>query len=92
VIDAAAVPNAPEAGKPMVAPTANIVSADEAISGSPTTVADKIIDQCRRVGAGNLMAYHIPTMTEAQQGHHYDLWEKVIPILAKADVFAKEPA
>jgi len=93
IIDAAVVPNAEDANKPKsksIAPS--LVSADEQIFGSPKTVADKIIDQCRRIGAGNLMAYHVPTLSEAQLAHHYDLWEKVIPILAKADVFAKEPA
>ena len=32
------------------------VSDDEFIAGTPETVAERIIDQCRRVGAGHFLA------------------------------------
>lgn len=89
VIDAAAVAHkTPPAG---AASPASFISPDEYICGSPNTVADKIIDQCRRIGAGNILAYHAPTMDEAQIARNYALWEQVIPILNKADVL-REPA
>lgn len=59
---------------------------DEYIVGSPTTVADKIIDQCRRLGAGNLVAVHLMALTKAEFDRHYSLWEKVIPLLNAAEV------
>jgi alkanesulfonate monooxygenase SsuD/methylene tetrahydromethanopterin reductase-like flavin-dependent oxidoreductase (luciferase family) len=89
VVDAAAVQrnDPPAPGKrPFKGPFSVEIGADEFIAGSPKTVADKIIDQCRRLGAGNIMAYHSSTMEEAQVAHNYALWEQVIPILAKADV------
>lgn len=91
VIDAAAVPREPaqeaSSGKPQVTATgALVVSEDEYIFGDPQGVAEQIIDQCRRMGAGNIMAYHAPTMDESQIARNYDLWEKVIPILQRADI------
>ncbi|MXO60664.1 LLM class flavin-dependent oxidoreductase [Altererythrobacter salegens] len=95
VMDAAAVPRAEKnltPGAPKVDPTGALqVSPDEYITGSPESVAEQIIDQCRRLGAGNIMAYHAPTMDEAQIARNYALWEKVIPIVNKADVL-KAPA
>ena len=59
---------------------------DEFIFGSPQTVADRIIAQCREAGVGNLMAYHASTLEEAELDTHYALWGKVLPILAKASL------
>jgi alkanesulfonate monooxygenase SsuD/methylene tetrahydromethanopterin reductase-like flavin-dependent oxidoreductase (luciferase family) len=94
VMDAASVPREqPQDNKPKVTSTgALVVSDDEFIKGTPKNVADQIIDQCSRLGAGNIMAYHSPTMSEAQITHNYDLWEQVIPILQKADVFGEKLA
>ncbi|MCW8378715.1 LLM class flavin-dependent oxidoreductase [Streptomyces justiciae] len=65
-----------------------MVSEDEVIIGSPETAAEKIIDQCRRLGAGHIvggadMAF---PLTEAELDTQYDLWEQMIPILRKANV------
>lgn len=65
---------------------ANVMSPEEVIIGSPEGVAEQIIDQCRRIGAGNILGYHPASMTYDQLYHNYDLWEKVIPILKKADI------
>ena len=95
VIDAAAVTRDAKPGdgqKPPASGGGLVIDPEEYITGSPKTVADKIIDQCRRLGAGNMMAYHAPTMTEEQIGHHYSLWEQVVPILQKADVLNKQAA
>jgi alkanesulfonate monooxygenase SsuD/methylene tetrahydromethanopterin reductase-like flavin-dependent oxidoreductase (luciferase family) len=94
VMDAASVPREqPGDNKPKVLKSgALVVSDDEFITGTPENVAEQIIDQCRRLGAGNLMAYHSPTMSEEQITHNYDLWEQVIPILQKADVLGEKLA
>lgn len=65
---------------------------DEFIVGSPTTVADKIIDQCRRLGAGHLVAVHLMSLNKAQFDRHYSAWEKVIPVLNSAEVARREVA
>jgi alkanesulfonate monooxygenase SsuD/methylene tetrahydromethanopterin reductase-like flavin-dependent oxidoreductase (luciferase family) len=59
---------------------------DEFIYGSPETVATKIIEQCSRTGAGNLLAYHSESLEEDELAHHYKLWERVLPMLASANV------
>ena len=95
VIDAAAVPREQggDAPKPPTAGSNALpISPDEFITGSPSTVAEQIIDQCRRMGAGNILAYHCATMDEQQILRNYTLWEKVIPILRKADVFTDRVA
>ena len=95
VIDAAAVPR-DQGGVAPKPPTAGSnalpISPDEYISGSPGTVAEQITDQCRRLGAGHILAYHAPSMDEQQILRNYALWEKVIPILQKADVFGSRVA
>jgi alkanesulfonate monooxygenase SsuD/methylene tetrahydromethanopterin reductase-like flavin-dependent oxidoreductase (luciferase family) len=69
------------------APAAKFVSEpDEWIVGSPETVAEKIIVQCRAAGAGHLMAYCMGSMEVAEMEHSADLWSRVIPILEKADI------
>ncbi len=59
---------------------------DEFIYGSPDTVAEKIIAQCRQTGAGNMLAYHSECLEEDELAHHYKLWERVLPILNDADI------
>ena len=91
VMDAASVPHGKKDDNSVnnmarKASSSLVVSPDEYISGSPETVAEQIIDQCRRLGAGNIMAYTVPTLNEQQIIHNYKLWEKVLPILAKADI------
>ncbi|WOX07010.1 LLM class flavin-dependent oxidoreductase [Microbulbifer pacificus] len=100
VMDAAAVPHEVESQSNSVSvdkPTLNAkggldVSEDEFIFGTPANVAEQIIDQCERLGAGNIMAYHPPTMDEAQLAKNYELWSQVIPILQKAKLGVPEPA
>jgi alkanesulfonate monooxygenase SsuD/methylene tetrahydromethanopterin reductase-like flavin-dependent oxidoreductase (luciferase family) len=59
---------------------------DEFIFGSPETVAERIIDQCRRTGAGNVACYHPAVFDEAQLEHHYKLWRQVVPLLHAAEI------
>lgn len=59
---------------------------DEFLFGSPTTVADKIIDQCRRMGAANILAVTLMAHSKEELDRNYALWGKVNQILAKADV------
>ncbi|MGH6981511.1 MAG: hypothetical protein ACREFC_09925, partial [Stellaceae bacterium] len=85
VRDAAAMPRAspPKEFAPF---TAGFVDMnDEFIYGSPRTVADKIIAQCRRTGAGNLLACHSECLEEDELAHHYKLWEQLLPMLECAN-------
>lgn len=84
VMDAAA----PARTKTLDSEIRNLVSMeDEFIYGSPTTVAEKIIDQCRRLGGQNFMAYHSSSLTRAQVQRMYgELWPKVMPILKAAQI------
>lgn len=59
---------------------------DEYIFGSPASVAEQIIDQCRGMGAGHIVGVTMQSQTKPEFDHHFDLWEKVIPILNKADI------
>jgi alkanesulfonate monooxygenase SsuD/methylene tetrahydromethanopterin reductase-like flavin-dependent oxidoreductase (luciferase family) len=95
VIDAAAVPHADaDASGPgdhvkrmaQKVGSALEISPEEYITGSPETVAEQIIDQCKRLGAANIMAYCPPTLDEQQIIDHYAHWRKVVPILAKAEI------
>lgn len=65
-----------------------MVSEDEIIVGSPETAAEKIIDQCRRLGAGHIIggAEMAFPLTADELDVQYDMWEKMIPILRKANV------
>lgn len=63
-----------------------VIAPDEFIFGAPDSVAEQIIEQCRRTGAGNIMAYITPSMSEDQIAVNYALWEKVTPILKRAEV------
>jgi alkanesulfonate monooxygenase SsuD/methylene tetrahydromethanopterin reductase-like flavin-dependent oxidoreductase (luciferase family) len=69
-------------------PTDNLVSfEDEYVFGSPETVAEKIIHQCRGIGANHFIAYHSPALDRPAVKALYDEhWPKVIEILAKANV------
>ncbi len=67
----------------------DFVSADEWIFGSPKTVAEKLIEQCRATGAGNIAAYHTAAFREHELAHQTKLWAQVIPILRSADVLPK---
>lgn len=71
-------------------PIAEVTSLeDEFIRGSPKTVAERIIDQCRRTGAGNLMAHCSPALERQEVIDMYGrLWPKVIQILASANINA----
>ncbi len=69
------------------APAAKFVAEpDEWVVGSPETVAEKIIAQCRTTGAGHFLAYTLGSMERAEMSHSTELWRKVMPILAKAEV------
>lgn len=81
-----------EDGKPIASASKaldSFISEDEYITGSPESVAEQIIDQCRRLGCGNILGYHAASLDENQIRHNYDLWEKVIPVLHKADVLGE---
>lgn len=57
---------------------------DETIVGSPASVAEQIIAQCRQTGAGHILAYPFITATRDQVARSYELWQEVIPILRRA--------
>jgi alkanesulfonate monooxygenase SsuD/methylene tetrahydromethanopterin reductase-like flavin-dependent oxidoreductase (luciferase family) len=69
-------------------PTDSLVSfEDEYVFGSPETVAEKIIHQCRGIGANHFIAYHSPALNRAEVETLYaSHWPKVIEILAKAQI------
>jgi alkanesulfonate monooxygenase SsuD/methylene tetrahydromethanopterin reductase-like flavin-dependent oxidoreductase (luciferase family) len=87
VIDAAAVTRG---DKPSSGAVSSLqISPDEYFIGSPTAVAEQIIEHCRKIGVGNFMAYHAHTMAEDQIRRNYTLWEQVIPIVQKAGLVGK---
>ena len=59
---------------------------DEQIVGSPASVAEQIIDQCRRIGAGHFVPHTFFTLTPQEATRNYELWQDVNAILAKADI------
>jgi alkanesulfonate monooxygenase SsuD/methylene tetrahydromethanopterin reductase-like flavin-dependent oxidoreductase (luciferase family) len=61
---------------------------DEFIFGSPATVTERIVEQLRYVGAGNLMAYHYQSLEEPELDEHYRLFASILPDLRSADVGA----
>lgn len=77
----AVAPDAPE-----VKQGGPLISDEEAIAGSPSAVAEQIIDQCRRTGAGHLLAYPFGVLTRAQVARSYELWHEVIPVLRRANL------
>ncbi len=63
------------------------VSEDEFIAGTPATVAEKIIDQCRRVGAGHFLAVlHWGAGIDEVSAAHELFGREVMPTLRKAEV------
>lgn len=64
---------------------------DEFLFGSPKTVADKIIAQCREAGAGHIVGIHLGPLSPAQIQTNYRLWPQVIEILEKANI-PRDPA
>lgn len=63
------------------------VSDDEFISGTPSQVADRIIDQCERSGAGNFLAIlHWGAGLNEVSAAHELFGQKVLPILKKANL------
>jgi alkanesulfonate monooxygenase SsuD/methylene tetrahydromethanopterin reductase-like flavin-dependent oxidoreductase (luciferase family) len=78
---AAPVPDAPERSGGFT------VSEDEFISGTPETVAGKIIDQCRRVGAGHFLAVlHWGAGIDEVTAAHELFGAEVLPALREAEV------
>lgn len=69
--------------------TLDMISDDEYIVGSPETVAEQIIEQCRATGAGNVATYHSAAFTEDEVWHHTKLLAQVVPILHSADVLTQ---
>lgn len=71
------VPDAPKAAH------GQSIADEEAIGGSPATVAEQIIEQCRATGAAHMLGYTFGPMTRAQIERNYQLWREVIPVLRK---------
>jgi alkanesulfonate monooxygenase SsuD/methylene tetrahydromethanopterin reductase-like flavin-dependent oxidoreductase (luciferase family) len=63
------------------------LSADEFISGTPSQVAENIIEQCRHTGAGHFLAvmHWGAELDEVRSGHEL-FGRNVIPLLKKADL------
>lgn len=59
---------------------------DEFLFGSPATVTERIVEQFRFIGAGNLMAYHSPSMEEPELDAHYRRFAQIVPTLQAADL------
>jgi alkanesulfonate monooxygenase SsuD/methylene tetrahydromethanopterin reductase-like flavin-dependent oxidoreductase (luciferase family) len=79
---AAPVPDSPERGGGGFS-----VSDDEFIAGTPEMVAEKIIDQCRRVGAGHFLAVlHWGAGIDEVSAAHELFGAKVIPALREVEV------
>ncbi len=74
------VPDAPKASH------GQRIADEEAIGGSPATVAEQIIEQCRAIGAGHMLAYTFGALTRVQVERNYQLWGEVIPLLRKANL------
>jgi len=62
------------------------VADEECIGGTPAQVAEQIIDQCRRCGAGHFMTYAPGLITREEAGRSLQLWAEVIPLLRRAEV------
>ena len=92
VMDAAAVPGGGSQAEQGRSPVPggggglNIDAASEYLYGSPSTVADKIVEQLRFIGAGNILQYHAQSMTEDELDLHYKLFSTIVPVLASANV------
>jgi alkanesulfonate monooxygenase SsuD/methylene tetrahydromethanopterin reductase-like flavin-dependent oxidoreductase (luciferase family) len=87
VLDAAAPSHGPAAptGGPRGLPMPSLMSADEYIFGTPASVAENIIEQCRGIGANHMIAFHPHALDRDGVKHLYSaMWPKVHEILAKA--------
>jgi alkanesulfonate monooxygenase SsuD/methylene tetrahydromethanopterin reductase-like flavin-dependent oxidoreductase (luciferase family) len=57
---------------------------DETIAGSPSAVAEQIIEQCHTSGAGHMLAYPFITARRDQVARSYELWRTVAATLRRA--------
>lgn len=73
---------APDA--PGGAPGGSMIADEETIAGSPRSVAEQIIAQCRATGAGHILGYVPGTVSLAQMARSQELWRQVIPELQRA--------
>ncbi len=80
--DAAHTPSAAPDAPPR--PQGFFFGPDETITGSPATVAEQIIAQCRATGAGHILGYPFITARPEDVGRSYELWRQVIPIMRRA--------
>ena len=73
------------------APSAHVftIADDEFIAGTPSTVAQQIIEQCHKVGAGNFAALFDRTMSPQQlKGWYAEFGASVIPLLRETCITA----
>ena len=87
---------APDAPTPAPTPTPTptpapahrgpVIGEEETIAGSPDSVAEQLIAQCRAIGAGHLLAYAPGTISAEQMQRSQQLWRSVIPRLRAAQV------
>ena len=88
--DGARQTGAVDAGSPSTQHVGELFSSEEEfIVGSPRTVTEKIVEQCRKTGAGNIAAMSFPTVEESEFAHSFELWQEVIPILKKTEINAR---
>ncbi len=80
--DAAHTPSAAPDAPPR--PRGLFFGPDETLTGSPASVAEQIIEQCRATGAGHMLAYPFISANPDDVGRSYELWRQVNPILRKA--------
>lgn len=59
---------------------------DEFICGSPASVTEQIVGQCRQAGAGNFLSYSANGLDQHELDVQFRLWERVIPALNKASI------
>ena len=64
-----------------------VVSDEEFIAGTPAHVAERIVEQCRRIGAGHFLAVlHWAAGLDEVAAAHDLFGREVIPVLRKAEV------
>lgn len=79
------VPDSPDRDK--TAPGGFVVSDEEFLHGTPSQVADIIIDQCRRIGAGHFLAVlHWGASPEEVARGHELFGKETIPLLRREAV------
>ena len=81
------IPDSPDRDKKAGGGAGFVVSDEEFLHGTPKQIADLVIDQCRRTGAGHFLAilHWGATAPEVTRGHEM-FGKEVIPILRKAKV------